>query len=189
MNTDRLSKHARAFVKKAKESPEKLEKARSERNEHSRVYQAWTADRLEPITEEGLYEYISPLWAMRMWGNKHHVVDKVIADNGLAAVGANLSELLWSQEPIAQRWDRFRTNVKGIGPAMMSELLCKTHPQSCALWNRRAYIALDYLGVEDLPRHSYQVTGAAYERICSICQEIADELREAGYARRRLAGR
>jgi hypothetical protein len=35
---------------------------------------------------------------------------------------------------------------------MMSEILCHVHPAACMLWNRRAYVGLNYLGVPDLPR-------------------------------------
>lgn len=182
MNIELLSKHIQDFVKVANESPEKFKEDFSERAEHASVYQAWTTERLRLMTEEELYNYIAPLFAMRMWGNKHHVVDKAITDNGMVALRENLTDLLWGTDTVGERWERFRHNIKGIGPAMMSELLCKTHPNEYALWNRRAYVGLDYLNVEDLPRRSYQVTGAVYERICTICKEIAVELKAAGYA-------
>ena len=182
MNKELLSRHIQNFVKAANERPEKFKEDFSERAEHASVYQAWTAERLGSMTEEEFYDYIAPLWAMLMWGNKHHVVDKAIADNGMVVLRENLTDLLWGTDPVGERWDRFRHNIKHIGPAMMSELLCKTHPSECALWNRRAFVGLDYLGVEGLPRHSYQLTGAAYERICAICKEIGAELEAAGYA-------
>lgn len=30
------------------------------------------------MSEEQLYDYIAPLWAMAMWGNKHYQIDNVI---------------------------------------------------------------------------------------------------------------
>lgn len=63
---------------------------------------------------------------------------------------------------------------------MMSEILCHTHPESCMLWNRRAYVALNYLEVAELPKYDYQLTGARYEKLCQICRDIATEIREAG---------
>ncbi len=44
--------------------------------------------------------------------------------------------------------------MKGLGPAIKSELLCHTHPNDYILWNRRAYVGLEYLGVENLPRYN-----------------------------------
>ena len=92
-----------------------------------------------------------------IWGNKQYVVDKLIEDNGLEELENELVHLLWSDNTIESRWDRFRKNVKGMGPAMISEILSKTHPDKYLIWNRRAKMALDYLGVDDLPRYDYVV--------------------------------
>jgi hypothetical protein len=181
MNKELLSERIRLFAEKAENSPEMFKTEFSERAELVKEYQTWTADRLRSMNEDDLYSYIAPLWAMLMWGNKHHVVNKAIANNGMDVLRENLADLVWGVDPIAERWDRFRNNVKNIGPAMMSEILCKTHPDQYALWNRRAYIGLDYLGVKDLPRHSYQITGAAYERICELCRELSLELKASSY--------
>jgi hypothetical protein len=64
-----------------------------------------------------------------------------------------------------------------MGPAMISEILCKTHPDDYMLWNRRAYIALNYLEVEQLPRYDYQLTGKIYEYLCNVSKMIAQELK------------
>ena len=34
------------------------------------------------MDQEEFYEYISKLWAMIIWGNKHYIIDKYINDNG-----------------------------------------------------------------------------------------------------------
>lgn len=65
---------------------------------------------------------------------------------------------------------------------MMSELLCHAHPEDCILWNRRAYVGLAYLGVDDLPRHNYQLTGKRYLELCDIAKSIAGEMRNEGIA-------
>jgi hypothetical protein len=114
---------------------------------------------------------------MSIWGNKQYVVDKVIAENGLSNLLNRLSNLIWSTSPLDERWDTFRKTVKGVGPAMMSELLCYVHPTSCMLWNRRAYVALNYFGVSDLPRYNYQLTGRKYQDLCETIVEIATEMR------------
>jgi hypothetical protein len=33
------------------------------------------------MTVEGLYKYISKLWAMLIWGNKKYIIDKMIQLN------------------------------------------------------------------------------------------------------------
>jgi hypothetical protein len=65
---------------------------------------------------------------------------------------------------------------------MMSELLCHAHPDDCILWNRRAYVGLDYLGVDGLPRYNYQVTGKKYLHLCDVAKLIAGEMEKEGIA-------
>lgn len=118
---------------------------------------------------------------MQIWGNKHYVVDKIINENGLDNCKNHLAELVRGEKDITVRWDTFRKEIKGMGPAMISEILCKTHPDIYMLWNRRAYVGLNYLGVEKLPRYDYQLTGKVYRYLCDIAKEISVELINAGF--------
>lgn len=68
-----------------------------------------------------------------------------------------------------------------MGPATMSEILCKSHPEHFILWNRRAYVGLNYLGVDNLPRYDYQLVGKTYKRLCGVGQEISEELKKNGF--------
>jgi hypothetical protein len=68
-----------------------------------------------------------------------------------------------------------------MGPAMISEILCKTHPDDFILWNRRAYVGLNYLEAKNLPRYDYQLTGKTYKYLCDVGKEIASELRNVGF--------
>ncbi len=133
------------------------------------------------MTEEVIYEYLSKLWAMLIWGNKHYVVDKIIEDNGLQDLRENLADLVWGERDIIERWDDFRSKIKGMGPAMISEILCKTHPNNFMLWNRRAYVALNYLEAKNLPRYDYQLTGRIYKYLCDVCKGISQELENSGF--------
>ncbi|MEA3231560.1 MAG: hypothetical protein U9Q05_07400 [Thermodesulfobacteriota bacterium] len=132
------------------------------------------------MTEEQFYEFIAKLWAMLIWGNKKYVVDKLIADNTFPGIKKELSKLLWDDSAIEKRWDRFLSKIKGMGPAMMSEILCHVHPDQCVLWNRRAYVGFQYLGVPDLPKYDYQLTGKKYKELSDTAQVIASELSENG---------
>ena len=62
----------------------------------------------------------------------------------------------------------------------MSELLCYIHPDTCMIWNRRAYVGFEYLGIEELPRYNYQNNGDTYVRLSQACRDIADELQNHG---------
>ncbi|MBN1782726.1 hypothetical protein JW948_16440 [bacterium] len=180
MNKTLLKQHIKDYSQKMKEAKEDFIEGIREREELVDYYQQMSKKKILAFNEDDIYDYISNLWAMLIWGNKHYYIDKIIEDNGLNHFRKQLAELVWGDVEIATRWDNFRKNVKGMGPAMISEILCKTYPDKCMLWNRRAYVALNYLEVEKLPRYDYQLTGKVYQRLCEIIQEIAAEMKSAG---------
>lgn len=182
MNKDFLKKHISDYIKKIDKDKETYNQDIIERIERSEYYHNWSADKLENMTEDQFYEFISKLWAMLIWGNKKYVVDKLIEDNSFKKIKKELIKLLWDESPIEKRWDSFRENIKGMGPAMISELLCYVHPEKYILWNRRAYVGLNYLEVKNLPRYDYQLTGKKYSELCKIAQDIAKELANQGVA-------
>lgn len=176
MKKELLQKHITEYLKKIEADKAAFNQDKIERAERAAYYQSWTSQKIAAMTEEQFYEYIAKLWAMLIWGNKKYVVDKLITDNTFQKLKNELSRLLWEKESIEKRWDRFRSNIKGIGPAMMSEILCHVHPTQYALWNRRAYVGFQYLGVQNLPRYDYQLTGKKYAEICLEAQVIADAM-------------
>lgn len=180
MDVKLLRKHIADYLADLKADPAKRKEALEERQNRIAQYQGWTRERLLNIDQDGLYGYLAPLWAMLIWGNKSYAVNKLIENNGLTTIRRELAELLWGKNPVAERWDSFRKSVKGVGPAMMSELLCCVHPDECMIWNRRAYVGFDFLGVKNLPRYDYQLTGAKYVELCKVASQIAEELKAAG---------
>ena len=180
MNIVLLQKHIADYKKHLLKDHEKLEQDLNERKQRTEYYQSWTKDRLLKMSEEDLYEYISKLWAMMTWGNKEYYITKLIEDNGFDAVKSRIAGLVWDMSPIEKRWDTFRESIKGVGPAMMSEILCHAHPNDFITWNRRAYVGLNFLEVKKLPRYNYQLTGKKYADLCQIEKEIVAELQKAG---------
>ena len=162
MNKNLLKKHITNFLENLKKKPEKQINDFKERKNRINYYQSISKDKILKMSKEDLLEYISKLWAMLIWGNKQYYVDKLIADNGFDNLKVELANLLWSNETIEIRWDKARIALKGIGPALMSELLCYVYPNKYILWNRRAYVGLEYLGVKNLPKYSYQLDGKKY---------------------------
>ena len=181
MNNELLKKHIQDFISHSKKNPDKFNGDFKERLDLISYYQKFKSTKILSMNEDDVYEYLSKLWAMLLWGNKHYVIDKIIENNGLVNFKKNLNGLLWGKEDINQRWDSFRHQVKGMGPAMISEILCKTHPDEFMLWNRRAYVGLNYLEVKNLPRYDYQLTGKLYKYLCNVCKEISTELRNSGF--------
>ena len=181
MNKDELKQRVQDFVSDSHKEHEKFDKDSKERQDLIDYYQSFTRDKILQMTDDGIYAYISKLWAMRIWGNKRYVVDKLIEDNGRKNFKKHLADLVRGARPVGDRWDSFRSAIKGMGPAMMSEILCKTHPEDYMIWNRRAYVALNHLGVEKLPRYDYQLSGNVYEYLCTVAKGISDELKAAGF--------
>lgn len=128
MNTNLLKNHIADFIKKHKSDTSKYQDDIIERKDFINYYRSFTKDKILRMNEEEIYEYLSKLWAMLIWGNKHYVVDKLIEDNGLDKFRQSLADLVWGNHDIVDRWNLFRTEIKGMGPAMISEILCKTHP-------------------------------------------------------------
>jgi hypothetical protein len=181
MNKDLLRKHIQNYKAEKEQNSAEFLSDWEERRDIVQTYQSYDEETISKMDAEDLYEYISPLWAMLIWGNKRYVVDKLIEDNGLETIKSELIELLWTDTPIETRWDRFRKRIKGMGPAMISELLCRTHPKEYMIWNRRAQVGLEYLEVEGLPRYDYQLDGKKYKELCNVTREIAKELANAGF--------
>ena len=180
MNVELLKRHIGSYKQGMAEDREAYQNDVRERGERVSYYQSWTKDRMLSMTADDLYDYISRLWAMLIWGNKHYVVDKMIETHGLKHVREALAALVWGDDAVANRWDKFRKSIKGMGPAMISEILCHTHPQECMIWNRRAYVGLNYLGVDGLPRYDYQMNGRKYQALADTVKEIAQVLTETG---------
>jgi len=182
MNDQLLKQHIKAFIDYLNAEKEVASKQYNERLEAISYYQQWTREKILAMNEEDIYEYIAKLWAMLIWGNKRYVVDKLINDNGLENFKEQLIDFVWNESnSIELRWDSFRKSIKGMGPAMMSEILCKTHPEKYIIWNRRAYNGLNLLGVSGLPVHTYQLTGKVYNRLSGTTKIIADALRQEGF--------
>lgn len=175
-----LRRHIDAYLARIRREAESHAQTAHNRRERVVYYQSWTADRLRTMTAEDLLDYLSKLWAMLIWGNKQYVIDKLIAEHGLDTVRDEIARLLWGEELVEKRWDRFRSRIKGMGPAMMSELLAHVRPDEYVLWNRRAHVGLAYLGVPGLPRHNYQLNGKKYRELCEIGKALAVELRALG---------
>jgi len=117
MDTAKLRTHIQQYLQRMQNDPAGFDAMKNERRERKDYYQFWKKDRLLSMTEDDFSEYISKLWAMLTWGNKDYYVQKIIADNGFEKVKKGLADLLYSDEPLAERWDKFREEIKDFGPA------------------------------------------------------------------------
>jgi len=115
-------------------------------------------------------------------GRQKKKIDQLIKDNnGFDKLKSKIAELLYGENQIEDRWDNFKDNTKGFGPAIMSELLCHVYPNNYVLWNRTAKSAYKLLGMQKVPMHDYQITGKKYMEMTDIAKEIQRIILERGY--------
>jgi hypothetical protein len=160
--------------------------ARAEQNEEllerfarQQLYkQLLSPEALRQMTELEFGQVIGSLWASRQWGNKRYLIERLIAENGMRALVKHLHDLLWSKESVEQRYNTFRRAIKGLGTASITELLAFVHPNDCGIWNDKARIALNVLGLQDiLPfTRKPQISGDEYQKFNALLACLRDAL-------------
>lgn len=137
---------------------------------------------IEQITRLKFANIIWLLRASQSLDRKGNLVDHLISDNGMPLIKSSLYDLLWSDQPVARRYNNFKKKIKGMGSGMITEILAITHPQECGFWNSTARKALILLGFEEsLPIvNKNQISGAEYEKFNTTLKDIRDELSHLG---------
>jgi len=136
--------------------------------------------KLKNMTEIEFGELISNLWASSMWGNKDYLVKKIIDDNGIDKIRIHFNDLLYGTDSFEKRFEKFIKNIKGLGPASLTEILCLFDPGKFGIWNDKARKALKNLKFDDLPLNKYNISGKEYERINEALTLIAKKLQDLG---------
>ncbi|MEM3544551.1 MAG: hypothetical protein QXF08_01805 [Nitrososphaerota archaeon] len=158
-----------------------------ERRQHvEEVNSILRIDELENLDETGLLRLANNLYAFIWWTRKEYLVDYWIKGaGGLDKLRKNLVELLYSDRSLADRFDSFRKNVKGIGVAMITEMLTYFNPREYCIWNKRVREALLKIGVNqlganlDISRVGIgRLSGREYEALIKTLKEIAYHLRD-----------
>ena len=176
----RLISHIRRFQSYVRSKQFREDQA--QRLSHVRFFQEELPQRLAQFSEADLGEIVSKLWASRIWGNKQYHVQTIIADNGLDKLRMELTRLLDHKKSPGERYERFLQEIKRLGPASVTEILCYNEPDRCGIWNRKAREALKILGLEDLvDPEKYRLSGAEYEGFNAVLQALAGELRQASF--------
>lgn len=181
MNNDLLLKSLSDFRKWIKQNPVEANLDQTSRKDLISNAQKYTKEKILNMSSDDIYDYLSPLWAMMMWGNKHYKIDKIIEDNGLDKLRKYLANLMYGSESIDKRWDEFRSSINGIGPAIMSELLCKTFPNDYILWNTKTINGFKYLQINELPRYDSTLDGKKYLYLSQIGKNILKFAHSKGF--------
>ena len=181
MNTTLYISALNKYHKWALENKKQVEADSKERHVMCEEMQAYTKERLEKMTEDEFFNMIAPLWAMAIWGNKKYYIDSIIESNGMPLIRQQLCNLFYGKSSIGSRWDAFRSKIKGIGPAIMSELLNKFNPSDFILWNKKSLTAFLVLQIEKVPRYNASLDGKRYEYLCEIGRSLVNSANKLGF--------
>lgn len=148
-----------------------------DRIEREQFFQKELPKRIDHLTEAELDDLIVKLWASRMWGNKQYHVQKVLADNGLEKLRIELKLLLDTSTPYITRYERFLKEIRGLGPASLTEMLCYIEPAECGIWNKKARQAIKILTLDTFVNPAqYRLAPSEYKTFNHVLRAIAAEL-------------
>lgn len=164
------------YVHELPKSPSLAEERESHRKQEEVVRSILVKEKLKNLTEIEFGELISNLWASALWGNKDYLVQKIVDDNGIDTIRTQFHDLLYGPDSFQKRFDTFIHEIKGLGPASLTEILCLYNPRRFSMWNDRTRKALKYLKFDSLPTNKYQISGKEYERINQVFTSIGKKL-------------
>lgn len=180
MNDKLYSTALSNYKKWAESNKAEVESDFNERHAMCMEMQSYTKERLLSLTEEEFFNLIAPLWAMRMWGNKKYYLDNVIESNGIDLIREQLVNLFYGKASIENRWDEFREKIKGLGPAIISELLNKFNPNEFILWNKKSLTAFIALGIPKAPKYNSALDGKKYAYLSKVGRELVESAKKQG---------
>lgn len=147
------------------------------RQEKLDLFQSLLAkENLEEFGKGDLRQLVRNLWAYLGWTNKDYIINEMLED-GIENVRTSLSRALYEEESPGEQFEALEENIKMMGPAAASEILAFIYPDRCAIYNRRAREAIEYLGYEDDLPNSIS-DGGSYMEFIEILDELWDNIQE-----------
>ena len=135
-------------------------------------------ENIERLTEPDFRRIITSLYAFIGWTNKDYVVDRVLANKDIGTLKSELKRLFYGRGPFSERYDHFTKNVRGLGPAALTEILAFFNPLEYGIWNEKSRRALEFLGLGDeLQSRKYRITGSEYEKFNHALKMIYEEIK------------
>ena len=172
MNQNKLQKAIEHFKNLSQQST--FLEDEKERKERILFYQ----DKLnKDISNIDFEEMIAKLWAMRIWGNKDYIIQKMINENGLRKMVTVFKKAKDSNVIVSDLYEEMIGSIKYMGPSIATELLCYFVPYKAGIWNTRAREALLWLEIKDIPL-KYRISGEEYKHFNTILVSISQKLKE-----------
>lgn len=178
-------------ISRFKSGKEKVEAEREFRHDRSKhfleVFSKEVLNRLSDREWEKRFRKIMrELWAFGAFRNKDYRIDLIIRENGLQNLKKYLSNLLYGNGSIGERYEQAKSKLKLMGDSTLTEILCFTSEGRYPLWNRRAVEASRLLQLSGLPLSKRKqvpksyVSGKEYEQIVKALTYPLERLKREG---------
>lgn len=143
---DELEGHYRDFLEEAGDefATKRLEKK-------SYLPELLSEENVTTLEEGDIRELVRNLWAFEIWTNKDYIVNQIL-ESGIEEIRSILHEALYETDDIGQKFDLLNDNINMLGPASATEILTFIHPNQCAIFNRRAQEAMEFLDYSEVPQ-------------------------------------
>ncbi len=153
--------------------------------EHEKFFkEKLSVSNIETLDEKNFADIYKKLWASNIWQNKDwYIENKLLTPNGLEKIRQELKKLLYSEESLVERYNEFKSNIKGFGISSISEILHMVFPEKYCLWNDKPKTVLPALELDILPKRyfKYQIsTGEEYSECIRALDLIKNELEKHG---------
>lgn len=178
LQLNNLKKYIQEYKEYSK--TEDYKRSIEDRQKRKEFYQKFTPSKIKKMDKYEFTQFISKLWASRMFTNKEYRVKEIIESNGFEKVKEGLTELLHGKGKLEKRYENC-LKIKYLGPAAVTEILCYVYPKKCGIWNDKAKTALKFLGFHELPLEKYIISAKEYEKFNWTVSKIAEELNKAGF--------
>lgn len=149
-----------------------------ERKERQKFFSNFVGKKID---EFNFSEIIKKLWASQIWANQDYLVSEIIKNNGIDKISEEVSSLFSNSKTPAERYEHFRSNIKGMGPSMITEIICYADPKRAGIWNEKVRKALGWLEVRGVSYKKYQITGEEYDDFNKLSEQIASLLAKEEY--------
>lgn len=146
------------------------------------VREILSREHLPNLAPEQFGMLVKGLWASRIWGNLDYLANKILSQNDFEAIQQAFHDLLYGEAPLAERFDHF--NIKGLGPASITEILTLFDPTAYCIWNDKPKNVLPFLGLKTLipdRAYKYAIHGMDYVRAIEVQRAIQGVLQENGF--------
>jgi len=149
------------------------------------VSKSLSKENLEKMSEEEFREVWKKLYATGIINEKGR--DKFFQNNiinangGFENVRSKLIDLLYGNDPLAERFEKGINEIKQFGDSTVSEILNNVYPDKCCMWNDKVKKAILILGIKKLVPKQFLENKSIrkaddYEKCIQLLSLIKDEL-------------